>query len=923
MLEFQEGFFDQEVRDGFYLDTTMKTLWAAELEVLQKVAEVCDRHGLKWYAAYGTLLGAIRHEGFVPWDDDMDIWVKRPDYNILMQVLPNELPEGYLVRGPLTDEGYDQFHTCINSGNGISITKEWLEQYHGCPFTVGLDIFPLDYLPRNEKDRALQVNLLTMTGRIAQLAKMLGRGDFDPKDSGSETGGLELSNLDVSGLETDNLDARDLGTGILSVRNLEASKLEDGVDGQGKVQTLKESVIEEIKLGMEYIEENCKLQIEHQLLEDEKWDKVSSELWKWANYLAMMYSEEESDYLVEFFDYIQCPHKKYPKEWFADGYSATFENFMIPIPAGYDQILRYIYGLRGNYFVRHRKSGTHEYPYYARQLRQLREYVRDIQQRAQDVGMVSIDDIEVKEDTRELLPEWIPLALKADGSRKKVVLSANDPAVYVMYGNRALDKLEEILYSFEQVKDSVLLWWRPQPVMKKILDQVSPELSERYQGILNRYKEAGWGVCDETDNTDRAVEACDIYYGDMNAVIQPFQNAGKPVMLSVIEDGEEWKINAERINECRLFMSMPDFVEDEQHFYFVNSNYNALVVANKETGKIVKSVSLAGYQADIKNMHLRYVQQQNQIYFLPAGAPCIHIYNMENGEQKICDFLKQEKGKAIFRNSWDYFLRDDQIYLLPCRARLGLWSLTVQEDSPVSEDWWKSSTEGLYTIYLLRHGVIDRDRFYTFEVSSDKLCITNVSEQTVECVIMPEKKVQHIAYDGQNFWYTLIGASDIVCWNQQQGVVDRYLVPYDDYYIIGSSYGMETYRDICFASGHLFLLSGDGRVLYVLNQETRELQTLHVVECARGAFSSVEMTPSFKHIGNSLICMLQNAGEMLIIDLETLNVRQVREIFNADSPVKEALYEQSYKLLLDRKALLFEEKGRADLAMLIQYCMGD
>ena len=103
MLEFREGFFEQEIRNGFYLDTTMKTVWASGIEVLQKIAEVCDRYGFTWYAAYGTLLGAVRHEGFVPWDDDFDIWLLREDYNKLMEVLPKELPEGYLVRSPLTD----------------------------------------------------------------------------------------------------------------------------------------------------------------------------------------------------------------------------------------------------------------------------------------------------------------------------------------------------------------------------------------------------------------------------------------------------------------------------------------------------------------------------------------------------------------------------------------------------------------------------------------------------------------------------------------------------------------------------------------------------------------------------------------------------------------------------------------------------
>ena len=68
-----DNFLEGEIRNSFYVESMMKKVWAAQLEVLHEIDRICKKHNITYFADWGTLLGAVRHKGFIPWDDDMDI----------------------------------------------------------------------------------------------------------------------------------------------------------------------------------------------------------------------------------------------------------------------------------------------------------------------------------------------------------------------------------------------------------------------------------------------------------------------------------------------------------------------------------------------------------------------------------------------------------------------------------------------------------------------------------------------------------------------------------------------------------------------------------------------------------------------------------------------------------------------------------
>ena len=150
-LFFPEEYFEDEVRCGFYVTGMMKRCWAAQMEVLSEIDRVCEKHGIRWFADCGTLLGAVRHAGFIPWDDDLDICMMRKDYDRFCSVARKELPKGYVVRDH-HDGDYWELLLRVNNSLRLDFDEQQLEKYHQFPFIAGIDIFPLDHMAPTEAE---------------------------------------------------------------------------------------------------------------------------------------------------------------------------------------------------------------------------------------------------------------------------------------------------------------------------------------------------------------------------------------------------------------------------------------------------------------------------------------------------------------------------------------------------------------------------------------------------------------------------------------------------------------------------------------------------------------------------------------------------------------------------------------------------
>lgn len=141
-IEIPDFFIREEIRSGYKVTAEMKKVWAVQMNLMRELQRVCDKHNLRFWLDSGSLLGAVRHKGYIPWDDDIDVVMFREEYDRLVQIAKQEFHKPFIFQTAYTEKNFIRGHAQIrNTETSAIIPSEIRKKFNQGIF---IDVFVLD-----------------------------------------------------------------------------------------------------------------------------------------------------------------------------------------------------------------------------------------------------------------------------------------------------------------------------------------------------------------------------------------------------------------------------------------------------------------------------------------------------------------------------------------------------------------------------------------------------------------------------------------------------------------------------------------------------------------------------------------------------------------------------------------------------------
>ena len=164
-----EDFLKEEIRNDFLVTTERKKLWAIILDLIMEFDKICKKHDITYYLDGGSLIGAVRHNGFIPWDDDIDVVMPREDFDRFVK-LGNEFAHPYFLQTPYSDPECFYSFAKVRNSNTTALSK--LFRYQRFNHGIWISIFPLDKFSLNKECEEAYSKICKLTYDLSTYMRM-------------------------------------------------------------------------------------------------------------------------------------------------------------------------------------------------------------------------------------------------------------------------------------------------------------------------------------------------------------------------------------------------------------------------------------------------------------------------------------------------------------------------------------------------------------------------------------------------------------------------------------------------------------------------------------------------------------------------------------------------------------------------------
>lgn len=460
MLSFSKDYFNEEYREGYLVSEIMKRSWASQMQLLDALKRLLEKYGLKYYAECGTLLGAVRHKGYIPWDDDLDISMPRKDYMELLKHA-EEIDDDLCIRSIYNSNSFMSFHAVItHKADKLEWDVNRINRFHGCPFICFIDIFPWDFVFSGMEEFKKQKSLYTKAYKLVHECAAIEEELF---------AGRLITLKDVRDTVRTNKNGNDRVKRFLV-------DLSD-VLGQAKTCLSNHSDINEEAM-------------------------LRKQLCIITDRIAQMCPESE---LLDYAPNLASPYN-HPRKaiWSNEVIEMAFENTSIVVPKGYKDVLNNQYG--SDYMQPARYASAHGYPFFRDEIRVLcggetgdNYFETEIEP--------SVDD--VPEQIRDFL-------ITADGKLKKIIIYGLSATDIVNNGTMAIKKIRNYLLGFDNKEDQIVICFAPKG-LKRFMSRCSLELLKEYEKLMDDIEKMN-NIIFDNEPSSREIGAflalCDEYIGD-------------------------------------------------------------------------------------------------------------------------------------------------------------------------------------------------------------------------------------------------------------------------------------------------------------------------------------------------------------------------------------------------------------------------